>query len=128
MEVTNTTIVSIPSNHILTARWEEVPTTQVEIVFGTKELSRDAAIAIIKEYTGADFEIKEIVSDGGDTRVIVEFKSTAESEEFVRSVRGFSRVGGNNKLIKRIGFTSMGSGNSFSPMRHPFLISGVFVV
>ena len=129
-EVTNSTVVTTPGNHTLRAQWEGVPTTQVEIVLGTKDLSREEVIETIRRYTSAEFKIKEIEADSesGETRLIVEFTSVRESEEFVRSVKESGRVG-ENKVIKRVGFNPVeyGSG-SFSPMHQLFFLPCVFMM
>ena len=130
VEVTNSTVVTIPTNHILRAQWEGVPTTQVEIVLGTKDLSREEVIEIIRRYTNAEFKIKEIEADSGsgETRLIVEFTSARESDEFVRSVKESDMVG-ENKVIKRVEFNPVEYINgSFSPMHQSFFLPYVFMM
>ena len=65
------------------------PSEYVEIIFGKKNITREEAIEIIKEFTGNDdFEIVEFDDTDDGKRVIVKFKDVGKAKDFVNSVGG----------------------------------------
>ena len=103
--ITKDTIVTIPYPHTLLAQWEEIPTTQVEIVFGTKDLSEEKVKAIIDKYTNADFKVVNLEdNESGEIKVIIKFTDVGVAEEFVRSVETTGRA--EEDKIKEVGFNS----------------------
>ena len=80
------------------------PSEYVEIVFGKKNITREEAIEIIKEFVGNDdFEIVEFEDTDGGKRIIVKFKDIEKANEFVETA-GYGREEGSKSYIKKIGF------------------------
>ena len=121
--ITKDTVVTSPYPHTLTAQWKEIQTTQVEIVFETKDLSEDKVKAIINGYTDADFTVvKYEDNESGVIKVIVKFNDVGAAEEFVRTVKTTSDATENK--IKQIGFNSEEFDTDFSSPQCP--ISFIF--
>ena len=106
----------MPDHDIVTkAIWNS--TTQfVEIVFDTKDMSKEEIENIIKEIIGddkADFVIEgfEVNKDTGETKVIIKFTDTEKAENFVETIKNSS--GSTKNLIKNIEYC-YGSPGSFS--------------
>ena len=105
--VTSETTVAIARNHILTAKWEEIPSSHaesssssakissnyVEIVFGTKNLTEDDVRGIIMKYTATDFEIIKFEDDNDGLKVVIKFSGVSEAESFVEAIKGPSTLG-----------------------------------
>ena len=114
--ITEESIVKVPRNHTLCARWLEI-SRWVEIVFDTKEMAQKEIEKVVKKYTDADFVIVEIESGAEEMRVIVGFVDAEVAEEFVRNVN--AELGrGEKDLIKRANFVQEGTG-SFSVGCYP---------
>ena len=109
-------VVEIPGNHTLFAHWLESRQSQVEIVFSTKDMSKEEIEEIIKEYTDADFKITVIENNEDEGRVIVEFVDAKKAEEFTRKVNAVLERG-EVSLIKRVDLVHIGN-DSFSPAYH----------
>ena len=105
--ITDESIVRISDNHILYAHWIEI-SSQVEIVFATKDMTREEIERVIKEYTEDYFEIVVIEGNSGadETQVIIKFADPERAEEFVRNVNTGSEWGKEGGLIKRVHFNS----------------------
>ena len=109
--VTSESVVSIPNNHTLIAQWEEV-TSQVEIVFGTKDLTEERVKEIIREYTNDDdFKIIVFEEKDGEIRVVVKFADKEKADSFVEKIEASS--GESKNGIRNVGFIQ-GDINSFS--------------
>ena len=123
--ITEESIVKIANNHTLTAQWKETPTSQVEIVFGTKDMTDEKIDEIINKYTDAEFTIIKFEDETtGDITVIVKFSDIGEAEEFVRKVNASEKEG----LIKRIGFTSERYFEGFaSTLSHQFTLLNIIL-
>ena len=127
VSVTSNSVVAIPNNHTLTAQWKAIPTSQVEIVFGTKDLTDEKIKEIVRQYTDAKFTIIRVENDNtGDITVIVQFTDIGEAEEFVRKVNTSERK--EEDKIKRIGFTSESYFTGFaSSLSHPFTLLSIIL-
>ena len=113
-------IVETPDNHTLYAHWLEATQSQVEIIFSTKDMTKEEIEEVIKKYTDADFKITVIESSSDDEdgmRVIVEFVDIEKAGEFARDVND-AHERGESSLIKRVDFVQKSTG-SFSPAHHP---------
>ena len=84
--ITKESIVKIPRNHTLHAYWLEFSRRQVEIVFGTKDISKEEIEESIKKYTDAVFEIAVNERGVDKTRVIIESVGINKAKEFVRVI------------------------------------------
>ena len=116
--ITEESIVKVPRNHTLCARWLEI-SRYVEIVFSTKDMTREEIENAVKKYTDTDFVIVEIESGAEEMRVIVGFFDAEVAEEFVRNVN--AELGrGEKDLIKRTNFVQEGTG-SFSVGCYPMM-------
>ena len=115
--VTSESVVVIPNNHTLYAQWKEIPTKQVEIVFGTKDLSDEEIRGIIGKYAKSEFTIFKIENED-ELMVIVEFVDAEKAVEFVKSI-GVSRDREVLDKIKRVGFTTREFDNSYSLKINP---------
>ena len=113
--VTEESIVKTPENHTLCAHWLEVRQNQVEIVFSTKDMSKDEIEEIIKKYTDSEFTITEIEDNRDETRVIVEFVDAEEAKKFFRDANAAIARGEGGK-IKRVIYDY---DSSFSSAYHP---------
>ena len=117
--VTSNSSVKIPRNHVLHAEWKEVPKNQVEIVFGSKDLTEEEINNIIIKYTDGEFTIVRFESNNGDeTRIIIKFNDAEQAESFVESIKESSEA--TNGLIKNIGYNTEVA--SFSPAICPFFL------
>ena len=92
-----------PNNLTITAQWKKI-TNQVEIIFGTKDLTEEKAKEIIKHYTDEPFTIVEFEAAEDGVRVIVKFTDTEKAENFIERASTSSEMA--RSLIKRIGFIS----------------------
>ena len=119
--VTNETIVSVTHNHTLYAHWEEIHTSQVEIVFGTKDLSEEDIKEIINKYTDEVFTISKYENsrESGETKIIVSFIDPESAVKFVNKLKVSS--GYTQGLVRKIDFVEEGS-NSLSMIWCPGLI------
>ena len=119
----NTAFEFMPDHDIVTkAIWNET-TQYVEIVFDTKDMSKDDIENIIKKFTDStDFTIEgfEVDKDSGETKVIIKFTDTEKAEEFFDNVHTNSE---HIALIKRMDFVTDGH-SSFSP--NLFCLSSLF--
>lgn len=103
--VTNETIVSISSNHTLYCQWKEI-TNQVEIVFGSKDMTEEDIRHFVERYVSArEFTIVKFEgNDLGGVTVIISF---IDKDAVVKFVNGVKLSNDNDaKLIKRIDFNS----------------------
>ena len=110
---------SFSFNSTITAQWNET-SEYVEIVFSSKDLSREQVEEIIEKYTnGAEFTIETSESDEktGETIVIIKFTDKEKASEFVRNV---NENGKQDSLIKRVGMVPNHE-NSFSHIFSPFV-------
>ena len=119
--VTSGSVVNIPNNHTLYAKWEENTTKYVEIIFETKDLSDEKIREIIEKYTEADYKISRMESED-ELRVIVEFKDVEEAVSFVEKIRESSEMSG----IKKVAFI-YDKITSFSTMSYPILFHNMFL-
>ena len=87
----------------------------MEVVFGTKDISKEEIEESIKKYTDADFEIAMIEQGVDETRVIIEFVDINRAKEFVRVVSD-ELERGEEGLVKRVRFIIESS--SLSPVHH----------
>ena len=71
----------------------------MEIVFGTKDISKEEIEESIKKYTDADFEIAMIEQGVDETRVIIEFIGINRAKEFVRIIS--DGLSGEKKALAR---------------------------
>ena len=121
--ITSETIVVIPSNHTLHARWEVVPTNQVEIIFLKKAMNILWIEEIVREFTDEDFSITKFENDKeGNVRVVVKFKDVEKAEDFVETVRASS--GGTTNIIKEIDFV-VKEHDSFASIIDPLVLISV---
>lgn len=109
--VTSESAVSVASGHTLYAQWA-VPSTYVEVVFGSKDLSGDEVRTIIKHYTDADFSIGRF--EKGDSVVVIKFNDEGDAVTFVRKVKGSSKAAADG--ILEVNFVNEESYISFSPV------------
>ena len=127
VSVTSDTAVTTARNHSLRAHWSEIVTAQVEIVFGTKDLSDEKIREIVKEYTDAEFKIFRIEdSDTDGLKVIIKFDDAGKAEEFVRSVRDSSDLEDNEFI--RIGFSLKDVDTSFSTTLFPMWLLVIYLL
>lgn len=128
--VTSETIVSALSDHTLHAQWEEIVTTQVEIVFDAKDMSAEEIEKIVRVHTKAEFTITRVEDDAtGETKVIIEFTDTTKAEEFVRSVRTFGERSDNK--IKKVDYTRREVNQDLSPSLQfmtAILLTAIFTI
>lgn len=118
--VTSKTLVKTPRDHTLYAHWAEV-TKQVEIVFGTKDITKGDLEVLVRKYTDEGYEIiKFEYSDDGETRVIIEFADITVAEELVRSI---TEEEDPISLIKLISFKSKELDESGSCSFFPVFLS-----
>ena len=115
--ITEESIVNTPDNHTIYAHWLEVRQNQVEIVFSTKDMTKNEIEEAIKKYTEADFTITVIENISDEIRVIVEFVDAEKANEFVRDANAALEKGEGDK-IKRVDFVQKAI-PSFSPAHHP---------
>lgn len=113
--VTSESIVEIPRDHTLRAEWEKV-SDRVEIVFGTKDITKKEAEKIVKEFTSADFRITKFEPKDEETVVIVKFTDPTDAVEFVRTVRSYSK--GSMAYSMRVGFSTSSQGEDGAPYCH----------
>lgn len=128
--VTSETVVSVPENHTLWAQWSkigsgkiEVPINNVEIVFGTKDLTKEELEDIVGQYTNAEYKILSFESDGtSETRVILKFTDFKEAKSFVESVKASS-----GSLVDLVKFIDLNSGAiiSFSLISYPMVLLSI---
>lgn len=118
---TETSVVSTPDDHTLYAHWEKV-TEHVEIVFGSKGMTKEEIINLIEQHTSADYEV---VSLGGNdesegTRVIIKFTDEEDAKTFYQSITASNR-------IVRAAFTRYDA--SISPTTYPLsaFIGSIFL-
>ena len=88
----------------VTAQWNET-TEYVEIVFSTKDLSREQVEEIIEKYvpSGAEFIIEKFERDEntGETVVIIKFTDQREATNFIEEISTSSVI---ISVIKAVGF------------------------
>ena len=87
-----------PNNLTTTAQWKKI-TNNVEIIFGTKDLTEEKAKEIIKHYTDETFTIVEFEEKDEEIRAIIKFTDTEKAGEFIRSVNENRREGDAIKSI-----------------------------
>lgn len=122
--ITNESIVKVASDHILYAAWEEIPSEKVEIIFGTKDLSKEEVREILKPYISVEYEIIKFENSGPDEiRVIIEFTDVEHAERFVRDIREV--IGRDVLLIKRVVFNFDPDTDS-SIIIHPIVFLTIF--
>ena len=120
----NTTFEFMPDHNVITkALWNE--TTQfVEIVFGTKDMSKKEIENAIKEYVDDDIEFVierfEVDKDTGETTVVIKFIDREKASEFVRIVQEAREA---RSLIKRMNFVS----NDYSSFSTALWHSSAFI-
>ena len=123
--ITAESIVKIPDNHTLYAHWKEIPTAQVKIVFGTKDMTDVKIEEIVGQYTDAKFTIIRIEDDSTEgITVIVKFTDLEEAEEFVRKVNTYKK---DEDSIKSIGFSSEYYINFSSTLSNPFALLNIIL-
>lgn len=111
--------LSITQNTVLYAKWAEIISSQVEIVFLTRGLTKEDFLKIIKQYTGADFTIlKYDNSETDETRFIIKFPDDESAKFLVELLRESSENEYNIKSVK-FNFDDLGS---FSLLLHPFVL------
>ena len=84
-KVTSETVVVIPSDHTVTAKWKQNPTSKVEIVFGSKDLNRDGVNDFVDKNTAVEFKIIKFEKDDNksEIRVIIQFNDPKDAEGFI---------------------------------------------
>ena len=114
--ITSESIVRTSNDHTLRANWTEL-SSQIEIVFGTKDLTEEKVHKIIEAYTDEEFTILK-VEDGkdGETKVVIKFTDPQKASTFLNSVKKSSESV--SALIKRIDFVTIDT-DSLSTMRCP---------
>lgn len=130
--VTEESIVKIPDNHTLQAQWSknepgkvEVPINGVEIVFGSKDMTKEELEDIMSRHTKAEYEILIFENDGtSETRVIIKFTDSNEAKNFVESIKE-----SNGSLADLVKFVDYNSGGiiSFSMNSYPMALFSIIV-
>ena len=124
--VTNETIMNITYNHTLYAHWEEVKTSQVEIVFETKDLTEEEIKGLIDKYTDESFTITKYESSGesGEIRIIVSFTDAESAAKFVNKLKVSSE--GTVGIVRKIDFIEEKTNNLSGIFYPPLLLNILF--
>lgn len=125
-KITNESIVKIANDHTLYARWTEIPTNKVEVIFNSKDLSKKEIIDAIKQYTKDEFTIVHFEDTSGEINVIIEFNDVTSAVDFVENIRSTSDSITKN-LVKSVKYIFSNT-ESFNPSSYPFIPFTVFVL
>lgn len=107
----------------ITAVWEKA-SYHVEIVFGTKELSRKGVEEFLKKYTDDEFVIVKFEDSRAEgVRVIVKFTDIEEASEFIEAVSEASEA---KQLIAKVSFV-FGELDSLSMHFAPLSVLSLFL-
>ena len=119
---------TMPANNLVTkAQWSE-DISSVEITLGTADLSEGEVIELIKKYTDSDFTIDrlEIDSTRGNTQIIIRFKDSNETNEFVNRVKDEIKSGEDTYFRDITALQKTHSSFSHNIYPFPYIISFPF--